>query len=196
MASEERLSTGNTADRASEGPTQDVSREAPPDLDQLRAELEQARARAEENLRNWQRTQADFINYRRRAEQERAEVVRYAEAQLILDLLPVLDDLDRAMATIPKELQDFTWLQGIALIDRKLRAILERHGLTPIEALGKEFDPLYHEAVMREDGEVGDQTVVVAELQKGYKLHDRVLRPTLVKVGPARKEEQPQASSE
>lgn len=166
------------------------------DIEQLRAELEASRARADENLRHWQRTQADFMNYRRRAEQERADIVKYAESQLILELLSALDDFDRAMETMPRELMKFTWVQGIVLIDRKIRSILERHGLTPIEALGKEFDPYYHEAVMREDGDAGEHTMVVAELQKGYKLHDRVLRPTLVKVGRAKKEEEPEAKAE
>jgi molecular chaperone GrpE len=154
----------------------------PETLESLRDQLRVARVDAEEQLRGWQRAQADYTNYRRRVEQEREDFVRYAEAGIIRDLLPVLDDLERALANLPAELRDVTWVEGVTLIERKLRSLLDQHGLTPIEALGKEFDPHEHEAVMR-DGEPGEATVVTGELQRGYRLHDRVLRPTLVRVG-------------
>lgn len=158
--------------------------EAVETVESLRAQLEAARQKAEEQLRGWQRAQADFTNYRRRVEQERDEFIKYAEAGLIRDLLPILDDLERALQSLPPELRGLTWVEGIALIERKIRTLLEAHGLTPIEALGKEFDPLQHEAVMR-DGEPGERMVVTGELQRGYRLRDRVLRPTLVRVGKA-----------
>jgi molecular chaperone GrpE len=151
--------------------------------DSLEAQLRTALAEKEGNLRGWQRAQADFANFRRRTEQERADLIKSAEGRLIADLLPVVDDLDRAIAGLPAELRGMTWVEGILLIERKMRAMLEMHGVTPIEALGQEFDPHQHEAVLR-DGEPGEATTVVGELQKGYRLHDRVLRPSLVKVGP------------
>ena len=150
----------------------------------LEQQIEALRTEKEEQFRGWQRTQADFVNYRRRVEQERVELIKSAEAGLIHDLLPVLDDLERAITSLPEDLRGLTWVEGILLIERKLAALLEQHGLTPIEALGREFDPNEHEAVLR-DGEPGEATAVTAELQRGYRLHDRVLRPTLVKVGPA-----------
>lgn len=162
-------------------PEAEASRD-PEEETSLRGQLEAIRAEKEQQFASWQRTQADFANYRRRAEQERAELVRTAEAALVRELLPVLDDLERAMAGLPAELQGLTWVDGIFFIERKLRSLLELHGLKPIEALGQEFDPFVHEAVIR-DGEPGEATVVTAELQKGYRFHDRVLRPTLVKVG-------------
>jgi len=152
-------------------------------LEGLQARLAAITAEKEENLRGWQRAQADFLNYRRRAEQERADLIRNAEGELVLHLLPVVDDFNRALAGLPPELQGLTWVDGILLIERKLRAVLESHGVTPIEAIGKPFDPYEHEAVLR-DGDPGEATTVVGELQKGYRLHDRVLRPTMVKVGP------------
>ncbi|MBI4213428.1 MAG: nucleotide exchange factor GrpE [Chloroflexi bacterium] len=148
----------------------------------LRDELAAVMAEKEQQLSAWQRTQADFANFRRRTEQERVDLVRTAEASLIRELLPVLDDLERALAGLPPELRDLNWVEGIVFIERKLRAVLDLHGLQPIEALGKEFDPYEHEAIVRE-GEPGEATVVTGELQRGYRLHDRVLRPTLVKVG-------------
>lgn len=151
-------------------------------IDAIRERLGATLAEKEDQSRGWQRTQADFANYRRRVDQEKTELIKFAEAGLIQDLLPVVDDLERALSNLPKELAGLTWIEGILLIERKLRAILEAHGLTPIEAVGKEFDPHEHEAVLRE-GEPGEATVVTGEMQRGYRLHDRVLRPTLVKVG-------------
>ncbi|HZT08440.1 MAG TPA: nucleotide exchange factor GrpE [Chloroflexota bacterium] len=159
-----------------------VRQEGQDEVQSLTVQLQNAQALAEENLKGWQRSQADFVNYRRRTEQEKSELVKFAESGLILDLLPVLDDLERALAGLPQELRGLTWIDGILLIERKFRSILEAHGVTPIEASGKEFDPHEHEAVLR-DGEPGEATVVTAELQRGYRLHDRVLRPSLVKVG-------------
>lgn len=152
------------------------------EADVLRSQLEEERARADRNLANWQRAQADFSNFKKRAEQERAELVSFANASLIGRLLPILDDFERALGAVPEELRSTSWIEGIKLIDRKLRSILEQEGVAAIEALGREFDPHLHEAVLREDGE-GNVDVVVEELQKGYKLRDRVLRPTMVKVG-------------
>jgi len=150
------------------------------DLDSLREALSEERARAEDYLANWQRAQADFVNYKRRVEQERNETVKFANAMLVLNMLPVLDDLERALENVSTSLAGLTWVDGIRLIYRKLRSILEEHGLSEIEALGQPFDPNLHEAVMFDDGEEGK---VIEELQKGYRLYDRVIRPTMVKVG-------------
>jgi molecular chaperone GrpE len=152
-------------------------------LESLKEHLAAARAAADENLRGWQRSQADFVNFRRRVDQERSDLLKIAESGLILDFLPVIDDLDRALQGLPPELRAVTWVEGILLIERKLQAVLEAHGVKPIEALGKQFDPHEHEAVMR-DGDPDEATTVTGELQRGYRLHDRVLRPALVKVGP------------
>ncbi len=98
----------------------------------------------------------------------------------MFNLLPILDDIERALASLPAKLTNLTWVDGIRLIERKLRASLEIQGLTAIEALGKEFDPKLHEAVRQDTGKEG---VIIEELQKGYQLHDRVIRPTMVVVG-------------
>jgi molecular chaperone GrpE len=140
---------------------------------------------AAEYLDALQRERANFINYRRRTEQERAETVQYATANLLKRLLPVVDDFDRALAAIPaEERENNRWVEGVELIARKLRTILEQEGVEPIEALGQPFDPNLHEAVAFDDNsEGGGHTDTVAEVySKGYKLHDRVLRPAMVKV--------------
>jgi molecular chaperone GrpE len=148
----------------------------------LSQQLEQERARSAEYLDNWRRAAADFSNYRKRAEKETGEFAKFANSTLIARLLPVLDDLDRAFQTVPEDLRDLTWVDGVMLISRKLRAILEAEGLKAVEALGKPFDPNFHEAVIHEETDKADEGIVTGELQKGYMLGDRVLRPTMVKV--------------
>lgn len=145
-----------------------------------------AQQRAEEHLRDLQRLAAEFSNYRKRVDAEREEVVRYANAELIRRLLTVLDSFDRALESLPKELQHFSWVDGIWLVERQMRAILEAEGLLPIAAVGKPFDPYEHEAVLYDETDTVPDGTVVGELQKGYKLHDRVIRPALVKVAKAK----------
>jgi len=156
-----------------------------PEVEALKKQLEEEKQKAAENLAGWQRAAADFANYRRRAEQEKSELIKYANANLILKILPILDDFERAVQTMPNDrLAQLTWVDGIFLIERKLRAVLESEGLQPIPALGQSFDPAYHEAVLQDEtAEAGQDGKVLAELQKGYKLNERVIRPTMVKVG-------------
>lgn len=149
--------------------------------------LAQAREEARQYLDNWRRAAADFANYRRRQDTERAELAQQARAELITRLLPVLDDLQRALDKLPHSLRHLTWVEGILLIERKLRAVLAAEGVQPMEAVGKEFDPHYHEAILYEPSEEAPEGRVIAELQTGYVMDERVLRPALVTVsrGPA-----------
>src|SRR3989304_1505727 len=150
------------------------------DVDTLKRQVEEEKQKAEGYLANWQRAQADFINYKRRTEQEKNDLTKFSPAMLILNLLPVMDDLERALSTVPTALAGLSWFDGLRLIHRKLVAILENQGLPAIEAEGKDFDPNLHEAIMHVEGEEGK---VVQVMQKGYKLHDRIIRPALVTVG-------------
>jgi molecular chaperone GrpE len=150
-------------------------------IEELRDDLEQARAEADENLRSWQRSTADFSNYRRRVDEEREGTAAFANAILISKLLSVVDDFDRALATVPPDVHE-GWLDGIRLVERKLTSTLEAEGVTPIEALGQPFDPNLHEAVVHEETTAHPDNQVIGELQRGYRLHDRVLRPSLVRV--------------
>lgn len=150
------------------------------DITALKQALVEAEAKAENNLANWQRAQADFINYKRRAEQDREDFNKFANTNLILNLLPILDDMERAFASVPPKLAKLEWMDGIRLIERKLWATLEAQGLSHIEAVGEPFDPHLHEAVRQDKGKEG---VVVEEVQKGYRFHDRVIRPARVVVG-------------
>jgi molecular chaperone GrpE len=156
------------------------------DIESIVKALDEEKGKAERYLANWQRTQADFDNFKKRAEQEKVEVTRFANGVLMINLLPILDDFERALDNVSPKLAGFTWVDGIELINRKLQAVLEAQGLCPIEAVGKEFDPNLHEAVLEGEGEEGK---VIEELQRGYKFQERVLRPALVKVGRKKEEE-------
>jgi molecular chaperone GrpE len=149
-------------------------------VEALKQQLAQEKERAEAYLANWQRAAADFQNYKRRVEQEREEVARLANAALVINLLPLVDDLERALASVDARLAGMTWLDGIRLIERKFQALLEMSGLTEIEADGQDFDPNVHEAVTFGEGE---ENKVISVVQKGYRLGGRVLRPALVVVG-------------
>jgi molecular chaperone GrpE len=152
----------------------------PEDAESLREALDEERTRAEGLLANWQRVQADFINYKRRSEQERDESRNLGRSVFILALLPVLDDLERALAHVPKRLVETPWVDGISIIARKFEATLESLGAEPIKAQGEVFDPNLHEAAAHEPGEEG---VVIRELHRGYTLGGKVIRPSVVVVG-------------
>jgi len=169
-----------------EEPAAKIDAEMKGDIETLKEVLAEERGKAEKYLANWQRAQADFINYKQRSDREKEENSRLANSALMLSLLPILDDLERALASIPPNLAEPGWVDGIILIERKLRASLEVQGLSTIEAVGKPFDPNFHEAAMHGEGEEG---MVVEELQKGYTFRDRVLRPSRVVVGAGELEE-------
>ena len=150
-------------------------------IEALERELDEVQ-RSEAELRgNWHRSAADFANYKRRTEEERATVAQFASSLLIGKLLQVLDDFDRALDNVPADAHE-AWVEGVRLTERKLRSVLESEGVTPIEAIGQPFDPNVHEAVVHEETADAPDNEVIDELQRGYRLHDRVLRPALVKV--------------
>ncbi|HEX5465390.1 MAG TPA: nucleotide exchange factor GrpE [Candidatus Limnocylindrales bacterium] len=150
--------------------------------DGLEQELAAARQEAEEHRAAWQRAAADFANFKRRTEQEREASLGLANEVLLLKVVTLADDFDRALASAPAELAGSSWLEGLEAIDRKFRQLLESEGVTPIEAQGRPFDPREHEAVAHEaTTDVPDDTVI-SELQRGYRIRDRVLRPSLVSV--------------
>jgi molecular chaperone GrpE len=150
-------------------------------VEQLQRELEDTSAKANEHLTNWQRSAADFANYKRRTEEARASAGQFSTSVLISRLLSVLDDFDRALEAVPPEAHD-PWIEGVKLVERKLRGVLEAEGVTQIEALGQPFDPNVHEAVAHEPTTEHPDNQVIGEVQRGYRLHDRVIRPSLVRV--------------
>lgn len=142
--------------------------------------LAEALKSAETYRGNWQRAAADLANYKRRVEQDRTENARLANMTLVVNLLPIFDDLDRAIATMDASIAGLNWVQGVVAIHRKLEQLLEAMSVKEIAADGETFDPAKHEAVGKQAGE---DNRVLHVLQKGYTLGDRVIRPSMVMVG-------------
>ena len=150
-------------------------------LEDMQRVLDETREQSDEHLRGLQRTAADFANYRRRVDEDREGLSQFSNALLIGKLLSVLDDFDRALETVPPGTNE-AWVDGVRLVERKLRGLLEAEGVREIEALGQPFDPNLHEAVVHEETADHPDNQVIGELQRGYRLGDRVLRPSLVRV--------------
>ncbi len=153
--------------------------------EQLEAELQAARQELQATFAKYQRLAADFENHKRRTRQELAERTQYANEELLLRLLPLLDNFERALEHAPEGI-DAGWFDGIKLIARQFEATLEAQGLSSIPAVGEKFDPSQHEAIAQEETDEHEEGTVVEEMQPGYRLHQKVLRPTLVKVAQPR----------
>jgi molecular chaperone GrpE len=149
----------------------------------LRQQLKEAEAQAQEYLDDLRRERAAFQNYRKRQEQEQVEQRKMAQANLLMQLFPILDDIERALESIPEEQADEPWVKGFALIQRKLQTTVEGTGATLIKVEpGQPFDPFFHEAVSYEDHEDFKEGEIIGVWQKGYKLGKRVLCPAMVRV--------------
>ena len=162
------------------GTAENGSEQAADEVSQLKEQLRVSEEKARQYLANWQRTQADLENYRKRVQQERRDALELAHSSLVAKLLGAIDDLERAFTRPAEERGTAEWVEGVRLATAKLVAALESEGLSVIQAVGQPFDPRFHDAVMRQPGENG---VVMAVLQKGYALNGRVLRPAAVVVG-------------
>lgn len=168
---------------------QPAAEKAPQEADRLAAlekQLTEAQAlaadsqqKSQEYLDALMRERADFTNFRRRMEQERAQLWGQASAEMIKKLLPVLDDLERALQNRPAE---DMWANGVELIARKFISLLEKEGVTPMQAKGQPFDPNLHEAILQEPCEDCEPGTVIEVLQQGYLHGEKALRPALVKV--------------
>jgi molecular chaperone GrpE len=152
--------------------------------DQIQAEIEALKIERDQYLDHAQRALADVANIRRRADQERVKMREIATNGILSHLVPIYDELQRGLSTMPEEEKGSAWAQGVQLIEKKLAALLEREGVSPIAALGQTFDPAVHEAVATEEGST--QNVVVEVYQTGYKHGQGLLRPAIVKVGDKR----------
>ncbi len=171
-------------DKAADEPANEEEAEQPIDLfKDLMEQLKQAKAEAAENLDGWQRARAEFANYKRRTDAERIELSVSAGADVLKRVLPIVDDFDRAAATLPDELKDQSWVNGVMLVHRKLATLLEQSNVKPIAANpGDVFDPNLHEAITHEEAEQIESGHIIGEVARGYKLGERVLRPAMVRV--------------
>lgn len=173
------MTTGDTEEMSQEEHAPETARseaatsDVKVDVAALQSELEDARAR-------YMRAAADYQNLRRRSEEERREYGRYTLAALVINYLPVLDDLDRALGSVHEEIADHQWVEGVRMVERKFRSVLEASGVREIEAEGLAFDPALHEAISYAPGPAG---AVIAVVQTGYTLDGKVVRPAQVVVG-------------
>ncbi len=151
-------------------------------IDEITTERDAALTKADEHVALAQRAQADYANLKRRTAEEREQMLGLANEVLLAKVVSVADDFDLAIEHVPAEARETPWLEGIAAIDRKLRAVLESEGVTPIIALGQAFDPQVHEALAHVPGSGRPEGEIVAEIRRGYRIRDRVLRPSLVAV--------------
>ena len=149
-------------------------------LDTLKAEAEEINREKDQFKDMMQRAQADFINYKRRSQEERDEQQKYINSRLILKLLPIMDDFSLAIGHAADSDADSPWLEGIKLIQRKLYSFLESENVIKIETADKEFDPFEHEAMAYQESDKHQEGQIMAVARDGYRLHDRVIRPALV----------------
>ncbi len=152
------------------------------DLDTLRVRAQAAEQERDQFLALLQRTRADFENYQKRSQRDREQERRYWDGPFALDLLPVLDNLQRAMAAARQAGESGPLVQGVAMVQNQILDVLKRHGVTRIAAEGQPFDPNLHQAVMQRPSAEQPPNTVLEVLQQGFMIHDRVLRPASVVV--------------
>lgn len=146
----------------------------------LEEKLAQSEAKAAEYLDGWQRARAEFANARKRLEKERADAYGNATADVLSKLLPIIDDFKRAFDNVPAAIAQDKWFTGIQLVHRKLHTLLENNNLEVIPSVGQPFDPNLHEAISQEASDNYESGLVIRELQTGYRIGTRVLRPAMV----------------
>lgn len=159
------------------------------DIESLKNNIEELKKEKEELYKRYLRAIADIDNLRKRTEKEKREFYQVVLGEILLAMLPIIDDFERALANQTEQNEAFR--KGIELIYKNFKETLFKFGLKPIEAVGAEFNPFYHEAIFKVDSEEVDRPIVIEEFQKGYLLNDKLLRPSLVRVAvPVEKQQQ------
>ncbi|MCG7383195.1 nucleotide exchange factor GrpE [Paenibacillus sp. ACRRY] len=184
FAAEEQEQQETTA-AESQGPVNEAGAaeaQAEEMADQGQDELARLKAEVEETQQRFVRAQADFDNFRRRTQKEKEELAKYASMKLVTELVPVIDNFERAMATVPEGTESESFSKGIQMIFRQLETVLNNEGLTAMDTVGQPFNPEFHQAIMQVESDEYEEGTVVEEVQKGYMLKDKVLRPAMVKV--------------
>ena len=152
------------------------------DLKHIRKELEECQKEANEYLVGWQRTKADFLNYKKEEAKRILNILEYAKEELILKILPILDNFEKAEKEVPEKLKKENYLKGIFQIKSQLEDFLDKEGVEEIKSLGEDFNPKFHEAVQAEKTESNCPEKIIEVIQKGYKIKGKVVRAAKVKV--------------
>lgn len=163
------------------GPAEDAQGDGEQNPSENEAVMD-TQAQAAEYLEGWQRARAEFSNYKKRVDRELQDAYSRAAGDVITRYLTILDDLERALQDVPKDEKTANWAQGIDLIYRKMKAMIEAEGVEVIEAEGQPFDPNLHEAISHEESEELKGGYIIDVVQQGYRMGDRVLRPAMVRV--------------
>lgn len=152
------------------------------EIERLQEELAKKSEEAKKHYDQYLRSLAEVENMRKRTQRDKEEYMKYAHVSIIKKLLPIIDDLNRGIAAAQKTNDFETLSKGVEITARNLMELLRQEGVAEIDCLGKPFDPQYHEPLMVEPSDKHPENTVIEELSKGYTLHDRIIRPSLVKV--------------
>ncbi len=183
MSQEETKSVTNDKEAQAETTSGEAGNVAEPVRDAAQDnEVAKLKQQVQEYLDGWQRERAEFANYRKRVDNQLKDSYQNASLDLLKKFLPIVDDFERAMTSVPPEIADQPWLNGITLIYRKFQKILDDYGVEAIDPVGQPFDPNRHDAMLRVEDSGLPANTIVEELRPGYCLGDRVIRPALVKV--------------
>jgi len=178
----EKELNGSAFDGESALEDQGVDPELEEQVASLKTALEELDNKAEEYLDGWQRARAEFANYKKRVLRENIDIRQVARGEVIKLYLDIADDLERALQEKPETRDSEIWVEGIEIIFQKLRARLESEGIKPMNAMGEEFDPNIHEALMKEESEEFESGLIIEVMQEGYWIGDKVLRPAIVRI--------------
>ena len=182
--------TAEEAELVEEPPAEEFEMTTEQEMTKMQQELEGAKSETEAATDAMLRLAAELDNYKKRTVKERESLIKYATQDIIQELLPILDNFERAIESASKTKDFNSFLEGVKMIFKQMYDALEKKGVNKIDAVGKAFDPNIHEAVMQLTSEEYPENVIVEELQPGYTLHDRVIRPSMVVVSRGSKEEE------
>ncbi len=152
------------------------------ELEELKQQLELAQRKEQEHLDGWKRAKADYLNFKKDTEKRQVEIIQFANAALIAELLPIFDHFKLALQHVPKDQKDTDWVVGFFHIKKQFEDFLKQLGIKEIKTVGEKFNPEFHEAVSHEEKEGFETNVIFEEVKAGYTLHGKVIHPAKVKV--------------
>ncbi len=150
--------------------------------DKKNNELEELRKKCEDYLNGWKRERADFLNYKKDEMERISQIIKYANEEIILKILPILDNIYLAETQLPEELKNHKWIEGFGQIKKQISDFLEKEGVEAVETVGKPFDPKTMESVGEIENNEKEAGTVAQEVQRGYMLHGKLIRPAKVKI--------------